>query len=98
MVQDTLSNIKGFTKITNTIKTKFIIIKKTHDINIKTSIAESIFKLLSYGDGRILLDLSVDLNSSVRLKLVELYFKQEIKAAYKWYRDIFNERMPCESY
>ena len=68
-------------------------IEMTHGIHQKLSVCNELFSFISK-DGKVLLHSNKPFELSVHNKLIELYVTENIREAYKWYRDIFHKRLP----
>ena len=61
--------------------------------DLKLSVCNEMFSFISK-DGKVLLNSNKPFELSVHNKLIELYVTENIREAYKWYRDIFHKRLP----
>ena len=68
-------------------------IEMTRGIHQKISVCNEMFSFISK-DGKVLLHSNKPFELSVHNKLIELYVTENIREAYKWYRDIFHKRLP----
>ena len=68
-------------------------IEMTRGIHQKISVCNEMFSFISK-DGNVLLHSNKPFELSVHNKLIELYVTENIREAYKWYRDIFHKRLP----
>ena len=68
-------------------------IEMTHGNHQKLSVCNEMFSFISK-DGKVLLNSNKPFELSVHNKLIELYVTENIREAYKWYRDIFHKRLP----
>ena len=68
-------------------------IEMTHGTHQKLSVGNEMFSFISK-DGKVLLNSNKPFEMSVHNKLIELYITEDIREAYKWYRDIFHKRLP----
>jgi len=68
-------------------------IEMTNGKDSKLSVGNEMFSFISK-DGKVLLNSNKPFEMSVHNKLIELYITEDIREAYKWYRDIFHKRLP----
>jgi hypothetical protein len=68
-------------------------IEMTNGTHQKLSVGNEMFSFISK-DGKVLLNSNKPFEMSVHNKLIELYITEDIREAYKWYRDIFHKRLP----
>ena len=68
-------------------------IEMTRGKDLKLSVCNEMFSFISK-DGKVLLNSNKPFELSVHNKLIELYVTENIREAYKWYRDIFHKRLP----
>ena len=68
-------------------------IEMTRGKDLKLSVCNEMFSFISK-DGKVLLHSNKPFELSVHNKLIELYVTENIREAYKWYRDIFHKRLP----
>jgi len=79
--------------IVNSIKTLLFQVENEKNRDEKIKLSGEIFKLLSNKDGQYLLNTQYKFRIVVKHKLEEFYLIEGEKIAYKWYRDVFKERL-----
>uniref|UniRef100_A0A6C0IWB6 Uncharacterized protein n=1 Tax=viral metagenome TaxID=1070528 RepID=A0A6C0IWB6_9ZZZZ len=87
--------ISGFRQgcVVNTIKILLFEVENEDNKEEKLKLCGEIFKLLSEEDGQWLLKTETNFRIVVKQKLKEFYLIEGEKVAYKWYRDVFKERL-----